>query len=216
MARIQQSRFAGRKGATLACEKCKRDIPKGEVYRYYTVGYRSRYRHIRCYRSECTPRQSEMTNSKMAGVYSGSESLMDTVNALAFTAGDDAASIISEVESALETAADEWRNVGEEYREAAEASPTGLIFGQDYNEVADSIENAADELANWSADEDEPDYDSCTNVAHEGGLSDEPEHLDRGVPECDGCVDIASEWLGDIQGSVESHAQDAESNIEVY
>lgn len=210
LARIGYSVFAARKGKTLKCEGCGQPIEKGQRYAHFKVGFRSRYVHT--FHAGCRIPDAARASGKMAGVYSASESLRDEVNAIAYSAGDDAGDVISQIESALETAAEEWRSVGEEYREAAEASPTGMIFGVDYNEVADTFDSAADTLTGWSADEDEPDYNGCTNEAHEEG-ADEP--IERGSGDCEECSGIADTWLDDLKSAVDSHIDDAQSEIEV-
>jgi hypothetical protein len=210
LARVRSSVFAARKGKTLTCEGCRQPIEKGTRYNWFKVGFRSRYVHA--YHAACRIPDASRASGKMAGVYSANEAVRDTLAALSFTAGDDAGDIISEIESALETAADDWRSVGDEYREAAEASPTGYIFGVDYNEVADTFDSAADELTGWSPDDDEPDYEDCDNIDHDPE-ADEP--VERGSADCDGCADIAGAWLSEVIDSAETHMDDSMGNIEV-
>lgn len=206
MARVRTSRFAARQGATLACEKCRNQIGKGESYRWFKVGFRSRYKHIRCNRPECTPRQSEMTASKMAGVYAAIEDAESALSGLA--PGE-----VSDIESILQTAGEGIEEVADEYREAGEASPTGLVFGEDLNERADEISDAANELQSWSPSEDEPDYDSCDEDHHDEDPEDpEQEIIDRGAGNgCDACDDIQVTWWDQVL----DEARDALGNVQV-
>lgn len=213
MARVQISRFAARMGAAnLVCEKCRAEITKGDQYRHFKVGFRSRYKRIRCMRSECTPRRSEMTPSKMAGVYAAIESAEDTLAALrAGDPEDDATSIREAVTGAYEG----FSEVADEYREAAEASPTGLVFGEDLNERADEIEDAGRDLESFDPSEEEPDFDQCDEDWHDEDAVTEDESLtltDRGNTEgCESCREIKQTWWD----AMLDEADEALANAEV-
>ena len=210
LANIKVSTFAGRKGKTLTCEGCRHPIEKGTRYQWFKVGFRSR--HVHAYHATCRISDAARASGKMATVYSAVEGLREGIYSLPFESGDDAADLISSIESALETAADEWRSVGDEYREAAEASPTGYVFGVDYNETADTFDSAADSLINWSPDETEPDYDACEEEHH---ADDAEEGVERGSTDCEECMGIANDWVMSIRESVESHVDDAMGEIEI-
>lgn len=191
MARVYYSKFAGRKGATLKCGKCGEPIEKGQSYRWFKVGFRSRTKYIRCYKSGCTPKQSEMTTSKMAGVYAAIEDAEANLNALLGSPEDDTSSIKSELESAAQSI----RDVADEYREAADASPTGLVFGEDLNERADAVEAGADEIENWDAENEEPDFDSCESDVHDEDRDPADVSAERGdTGNCEDCAQIKTEW----------------------
>jgi hypothetical protein len=202
MARTNYAVFAARKGATLTCSKDGAPILKGE--RYMWVKPRSSYRKlVRCMAHPF--KQSEITTSKMAGVYAAQENATDELTALTGQPGD-----VGDLSSILEAAAESIREVAQEYRDAAEASPTGLVFGEDLNEKADEIEDAAGELESWSADEDEPDFDQCENVAHEESNEEAPPvpPLERGSDLCDDCVEIRNTWWDDQVDSAISAVSD--------
>ena len=177
------------------CERCGDTIPKGGGYRSFKVGFRSRFKHVRCMKPECSPRQSEMTASKMAGVYAAIEGAEDELAALEQGGPEEDA---SNVTSALDTAAEGIEEVAQEYREANAASPTGYVFGEDLNERADEISSAADELQGWQPSADEPDYDSCDNEDHEEpDEGEDREVVERGT-NCDSCAEIAGEWWATV------------------
>lgn len=211
MPRINISKFAARQGATLACDKCRNPIAKGEAYRHFKVGFRYGRKQVRCMRPECSPRQSELTNSKMSGVYVAIEAAEDDLTALEGNPEDDTSSITS----ALQTAAEGINEVADEYREANEASPTGFVFGEDLNERADEIADAASELESWSPEDDEPDYDQCDEHPDEGcdfheQCDKEACIVERGdTMECSSCDTIKTDWWdAQIEG-----ARDALSNV---
>lgn len=199
MARIQTSTFAARKGATLTCSKCRRNIEKGERYRWYKPGFRSRYKVVIC--SNCKVKPSETMSSKMAGVVAAVEDANEALDAL--EAGDPEQDT-SSIESILQEAASTIEGVADEYREAAEASPTGLIFGEDYNERADEISNAASDLEGWTADENEPPDN------HDDHNTDEDaEPVDK--DDCEDCADDRREWWSDQISAARDALSEAES-----
>jgi hypothetical protein len=204
LARINISTFAARKGKTLACEGCHKPINKGERYKWFKVGFRSRFVHA--YHMGCTIKDSARESSLMVGVYSGIETAEDTIGAIGW-AGDPGA-VVQEIKDALEAAADEWRGVSEEYGSAADNSPTGMVFGVDYREVADSIEAAADTLADWEPGESEPD------VEH-GDHADEGDERTGIVDDCDECEANVGQWLESIRDEAIESMGDAQGEIEV-
>lgn len=224
LARIEYSVYAARRTRaedgswadpkTLTCEGCRKPIEKGTRYAHFKVGFRSRYVHT--YHAGCPIKDSVRESGKMSGVYAGTESAQDAINALGW--GGDAESFIADIKSALESAAEDWRSVGEEYREAAEASPTGMVFGVDYNEAADSIESAADELDGWDPDADEPEF--CDNHG-EDAIGDGPEQYanDGDLAEarrgCEDCQSLAETWVEDVRQSAIDAMDEASGNIEV-
>lgn len=212
MARVRISRFAARQGAAnLVCGKCRAEITKGEQYRWFKVGFRSRYKNIRCMKSECAPRQSEMTASKMAGVYAAIEGAEDALQALANGDPEDDTTSIRE---AVTTAAEGFNEVADEYTEAGEMSPTGLVFGEDLNERADEIRDAASEIESFDPSEDEADFDSCDAEEHvdleDRDEEDSDEFWDRGDTEqCESCRDIKQAWWD----AMIEEANDALANV---
>lgn len=183
-ARVYFSRFAARKGATLTCGNCRRPIEKGDQYRWFKVGFRARYKNIRCMRSECTPRASALESSKMADVYSAIESAEDALDALA---NGDPEENNSSINEAVQSAAEGIRAVADEYREAAEAMGDA---GYEMEEKADALEQAADELESWESSESEPDLD------HESHDTGDPDLLPSDVDEvdCDECTEARQTW----------------------
>lgn len=203
MARVHVSKFAGRKGATLMCQSPKGQHPIAVGESYSWVKPRSAYRKmVRCLAHPF--RLSETTTSKMAGVYAAQETAQDDLTAMT---GNPAS--VEDISSVLETAADDIESVAEEYREANEASPTGLVFGEDLNERADEISEAAQELRDWSADEDEPDYDQCEAI-HEGDEEADGEDVfpARGSDECESCMEIKGAWWDEQVDSAMSAVND--------
>jgi hypothetical protein len=200
-ARVYQQRFAARQGATLSCEKCGRDIPKGQTYRSFKVGFRSRYDHKRCLRAECAPRMSELESSKLAGVYSAIEGAEDDLHALA--PGDNA----DDINSAVQGAADGIREVASEYDEAADAMGDA---GEENRERSSTLESAADELEGFEASENEPDFDGCDNPAHDDEPPEGTDAIERGSDDCEDCRQIKESWWDEMIGEAEAALADVE------
>lgn len=79
MARITYVKKA-RKAQGL-CGHCQRPIEVGDPYRHFAPGYHAR-KQVRCMRSECAPRQSELTASTMSQVYAAQEAFEDAVGSV--------------------------------------------------------------------------------------------------------------------------------------
>lgn len=198
------------------CEKCKIPIEKGQMYRWFKVGFRSRYKHVRCMAPSCAPRDSERESSMLSGVYAALEDASFQVGM---------ASSIEDLRSALEEAGSQINDVASEYSYAAEAMGEA---GYENQEKADMLEQAADELANVEFEETAmTDCEECGGSGTEECLEcDGTGMLDEDV-ECDACG--ASGEIGDCQtcggiGEVEGEpdieearelAQDAINNFEM-
>ena len=187
------------------CEKDRTVIKPGDTYRSFWVGFRSRYAHIRCMNSTCTPRTSELESSKLSAAYAAIEAAEDSLAALeAGDPEDDASSI----DSAVNEAADEIRTVADEYREADQYFGGGGMT--DSSERADELENTAYELESFSSSESEPDFDGCGDDVHDEPEKDEDrEVVERGnTEECSSCETIKLDWWAEQI----SEARDALSN----
>lgn len=133
------------------CGRCGVPLPKGSPYRWFTVGFRSSYKRVRCMKPECTPKQSERESSKLAEVYSALEAAeVDIENA---TEKD-------EIEQAVREFADAVRETGSEYSEASINPNTGSVFNPEAEERGEALTSWGDELDSFSVDEDEPDRDN--------------------------------------------------------
>lgn len=118
---------------------CGREIQPGETY--YIFAFRYGGKHFRC--SEHYPKPSELTQSKMSGVYAAQEQAHEDLGTL------------DEIKAAVQQLAESVREVVEEYREAAEH-----FGGQGENaERADELEGWADELEQWEPEEDNEEFD---------------------------------------------------------
>lgn len=182
----------------LTCDRCGKEIRPGDPYRWYAVGFRSHFKRVRCTDAKCTPRPSELESSQLSEAYAAQEAAEDELRALRDGDPEDDA---SSVRSAIETAAEGIRECAQLYRDAAEASPTGLVFGEDLNERADDIEAAADELDGFYPDDfDEDSVGACSD--HEE-VQDDCDDCQAAVDEAqrewwDGVLDEADDALGGI------------------
>jgi type VII secretion effector (TIGR04197 family) len=191
--------------AEYRCEKDQTVIAKGDPYRWYTVGFRSRFRHIRCMKGSCTPKPSERESSQLSEVYAAQESAEDAFNDMstAIETIDGAKELVEDVKSTLQEAADSIREVADGYREADENFGGG---GQtEMGEWADTLEEGIDSLESWEPDTDADDIDGC------GEHEDEEHPLSNGLdPDCEDCQSGIGEWASE---TIES-ARDLVSGME--
>lgn len=152
------SKKKGTAGKDYQCGRCGRKIEPGETY--YSWDFRYGGTQRRC--KDHYPRQSELTQSKMAGVYTALEDFEDSVRALEAPAeGDEDArnDLAQQVQDLANTAAEGVREVAEEYHEAAEAMGEA---GSEHEEKADSLDGTADELEQYEGDSPEDYVDEDT------------------------------------------------------
>lgn len=120
------------------CNKCRRDIPKGEQHRAWSVGFRGSTQR-RC--MDCpSPPTSELESSAVAAVYSAIEGV-DFSEAGSM---DDLESMMDDIKAAVSEVADEYEN-NEVYE-----------MNYDLQERAETLRNAESELESWADSLDSP------------------------------------------------------------
>lgn len=141
------------------CSKCGNDILPGQERYEWSFRYGGTYRrHVTC----GMPRQSELTQSKMGEVYAATEALEDLMSG-EFT--------LSDLEEAVNQAADEIRQVASEYEEAAEH-----FGGQGENaDRASDLEAYADEIEQAQLPDDQ---------AHEGWEDEARSAVEDAISQC--------------------------------
>jgi|KBSMisStaDraftv2_1062788.scaffolds.fasta_scaffold44499_6 DNA-directed RNA polymerase subunit M/transcription elongation factor TFIIS len=130
------------------CGKCGVEIEVGHPYRWVQIksgpyGGRTMYRCMSC----PSWRQSELTSSKMAGIYAAQEHLSDIIDSL---------ETVDDLTDAAQTFADAVREVGEEYRESQSNMVDG--FGHDTS-MSDELGEKADMLDDWANDIEYLDFE---------------------------------------------------------
>lgn len=147
------------------CEKCHAPLPAGSAYRWYKVGFRARYRHIRCMAIPCTPRASELEGSKLSEVYSAQEDALASLDDLGEgTTADEITEVVTALGEAIQAVADEYAE--------ASTDDNGTVFNTTAEERGEALSSAADDLSNFAAGDAEEDCTDC------GGT---------GNPECEVC-----------------------------
>ncbi len=143
----------GIKHETYPCRKCSEPIKAGEKYYEWKHRYSAPSRQ---HQTHGHPRQSELCTGKMSGVYAAVENVAAVIDT-----GDPSGLV-----DALTEAAEQVREVAQEYEDNRSNMPEGLQEGPTgtdtqekadaLNEFADSLENAAndDEICNWEADDE--------------------------------------------------------------
>jgi hypothetical protein len=133
------------------CSKCGDEIKAGDPYRHWSFRYGGKRK--RCMKASCSPRQSDLTQSKLAGAYAAIEDAEDSI---------DAAGTLSDIAEALQSAAEGVRDVAQEYQDAAESQrdyfPDSPIADEN-EERAQELEWFADDLENKGSEIDGEDLD---------------------------------------------------------
>jgi len=192
------------------CGKCGVTIEVGDPYRWFTVGFRSHYKQVRCMKSECTPRPSQRESSGIrAEILGAIEDFEDTMS------GFDSSGIsTTDVEEAVHQVGDAFRSAADQWREADDAFGGGGVT--ESGERADTAESAADELEGWTTSvNEEPDYDECENEIHlpldeREDKDDDSEPVDKGDMECDDCSQIREDWFDELVAEANDAVESAE------
>jgi hypothetical protein len=170
------------------CGKCGITIEVGHAYKWVKVksgpfGGRTMYRCQAC----PTWRESELTSSKMAGVYAAQEHLGDSISGCESV--DDLSVLADDVARMI-------REVSEEYRESAENMEEGFghstAMSDELNEKADALEGWADEIECIDFDEfdeddtedDEDESEESRDARFEEWLEEQRQKLDDLVNDC--------------------------------
>lgn len=169
------------------CGKCGEELPKGSPYLWFTVGFRSHFKHKRCLKAECEPRPSERESSSFATVLAAQEAFEDNIDTLEDK--DDIADAVQEVAEAV-------TELAQQYEEALEMWPNG---NSQIEELRDHYQSQQDEIEGWQFEgDDEPE--PCDEHAEEG----EPDE------DCEACDEKKQEWLDEMREA----AREVVNNIE--
>lgn len=185
------------------CEKCHTPLPAGSAYRWFTVGFRSTFKHVRCTDYKCNPLASDLESSKIAAIYAAQEEAEDTIAS---------AVLVDDMRDAIEAVRDAITEVAEEYREAS-TDDMGNVFNPDSEERADTLDAAAESL-DWDPDMDEPEACSIhteniiTNPDADDAEDDKEDDDDRSE-ECD-CQERYDTWLDETRTSAIEKINDIE------
>lgn len=187
------------------CEKCGDEIPKGSPYKWFTVGFRSRYPHVRCTKFSCEPKPSERESSQMATVLAAMESAQDQIGAL-----DDSPEIIDQFDDIRSGVVEALNEVADIYEEADQNFGGG--GNTEMGEKAEELRDAANTLESESIETGEPDFNECQSMIHdETDDKGEPrEAVERGdTDECSECAEILSTWAEDTRQAMRDALEQA-------
>jgi hypothetical protein len=138
-----------------SCSRCNCTIKRGDGYVWWQ--FRFGTKNVRCSKSECFPRASELTQSeKLSRVYAQQENVEDAIAAFR-DEGD-----LDNLNASVESAKDELQEVADEYRESADNirenfpdSPTA----DECEEKAENLESVISDIEGFSPDEFDHDAD---------------------------------------------------------
>lgn len=189
------------------CGNCRTALPKGSAYRWFTVGFRSNYKRVRCMSSACSPKQSELESSLLSEVYAAMESAEETINGTEPGDYDGIRDAFNEVNEAIQSVASQYREQDEAF--GGYGSTPGA-------ERADTLESA--EVDDILTDDDFDEW--CDDHSDEGNWemiqSEDPNAAGVGLDEareaCEVCTERRSEWWANVQ----MEAVEAVNNVELY
>ena len=167
------------------CGKCGTDIGKGQPYRWFQVGFRSRLRQIRCTAETCYPPPSVRESSKVSVIMGAQESFYDNIDEL---------DTQESIESAVAEVAEAVREVADEYQEALDNWPSG---NSNLEEKVEHYSSQADTLESWTWDGDEEpeesDYEDAAGVLNEESFQQARE-----------------EWLDEVRAAAREAVEEVE------
>ncbi len=157
-----KTKSKGGKTGTYQCDGCSDPIVPGQKYFEWSFRYGGTHRqHV----THGAVKQSQLTQSKMSGVYAAVEA---AESALA------SAESIDDIKAALDECKDEVTTVRDEYQEAIDAmiSPDGAV-AQECQEKIEALESFAEELESTSDNIDEYDDEEEPAEPEEGEINAE-------------------------------------------
>jgi len=159
-------------GVPYDCVKCSEKIRAKEPYYEWSFRYGGTYRQ---HQSHGRPKPSQLTQSKMSGVYSAIEGAEDDI-AAADTAED--------ISLALNTCADEVDAVKDEYQSSIDNLPEQFQSSTPIQEKVDALDefisalqNAASDIEGDEFEDDEPEEDDPKHDEWENKRSEHIEGL---------------------------------------
>lgn len=169
------------------CNNCGVALKKGDPYLWFTVGFRSHYKHKRCTKSECYPKPSVRESSQFASVLAAQEAFEESIDTL--DSKDD-------IETAVADVAEAVRELYDQYESAMEMWPNG---NSQIEELRDHYEGQADELESFSLSADDAP-EPCDEHSDDGELDED----------CEDCENNKQEWLDEMR----EKAREAVNNVE--
>lgn len=179
------------------CVRCSTQIQKGDSYKWI----KGRFSPRKNYCAEHSPRRSEMTGSDKLSTLYGIQEQIDTF--LGTTWGPE------DIVSCLNDAAQEAREVGDEYRDAVSNMPENFQNGG----KADELNDAADQCDAWA--------DELESVASDIENYDWPEADENGNvkdPEAKNAIDDSmtnQEYFEHLREEARDAAEQASGNLEL-
>ena len=186
------------------CGKCGAKIKKGDGYKWWKFRYGGR--RVRCLKPECAPKPSDLTQSEFYGTLYGIQEPVEEALESFRNGGE-----LGDLASALNDAAGELRELGEECQGKLDNMPEGLQQGdtgqllenraQECESKADELESAANEIESVELYDDLEKYLADNELAREEKESDED--YNKRIQEA-------------MDGANETARDEAASNAEVY
>lgn len=194
MPRVKEQKKSKRGTRICGREGCGIEIKPGETYYWWSFRYGGR--QVRC--SAHFPKQSELTQSKMSGVYASVESAVEQLETMDLTI-EDITNLVHEVGEAAQEVVGEYREAAENFGGAGENA-----------ERADELEGWAGELEGFEPDV--PEEEEFDEEAHDEEAKDRSEELD--VSFASALQVIREEWEAEHEEEIETNIENAKTEAQ--
>lgn len=147
------------------CGKCEKTIKKKQGYRWWKLGFRSRFKRVRCL--ECpAPRASELeSNDSMSSVWSAQETMEDALAAA--TTREDVEAAVQEAGNGVGEAIDSWNEKKDNLESAFPNGSPAIEAIDEYISNAESLQEALEGFS-VEGDEDGDDAPSIEDMREQG------------------------------------------------
>ena len=161
------------------CSKCGSEIRRGDSYKWWAfmIGGRGGQPIVRCSKPECAPTPKDLTSSEFhRSLYDIEERVQGALQSFRDNGS------LEDLQSELESVADDLRSLGEEQQEKYDNMPEGLQqgdVGQLLETRAQECDSKADEIGQAADDAEEfLDLDDWKKFAEEESIEREAEETD--------------------------------------
>jgi hypothetical protein len=152
-------------GKSIECGRCEAPIVPGELYYFFSVGFRGSKRY-RCKLHR--PKQSELCGSKLSGVYAAIEDVEEVLTT---------ATTPEEIAEALESAASDVESVRDEYQESYDNLGDNFQNGQPGDDIQEKID-ACEEFAQTLSDAADEVRNIDTSATDDEDADTDDDHAD--------------------------------------
>lgn len=133
------------------CNQCGEEIKRGDAYIWWTVGFRSNYKHCRCTKCPEPSRAERESNPKLSMIWAAEDDFNNAVSEA--NERDDIASALSSAAQGVRDAQQEWQDTYDEMEQHFQGGCPAMEEIQEKIDQCEELANALEEASN-SMDEE--------------------------------------------------------------